>query len=90
MGTYRAGPSSDPYNGDIQGMTFVTFDENSARLNGATSRIFVGTADNITASVYVSNDAGATWSAVAGQPGHFFPHKGKIQPAEKVGWMAFP
>lgn len=89
VGTYRAGPASDPYNGDIQGMTFVTFDETSARLNSSTSRIFVGTADK-TASIYVSNDAGVTWSAVAGQPKGFFPHKGRIQPAEKACHHLFP
>ncbi|KAF6791353.1 glycoside hydrolase family 74 protein, partial [Colletotrichum sojae] len=89
VGTYRPGPASDEYNGDIQGLTFVTFDETSPVVNGATSRIFVGTADNTTASVYVSNDAGATWSAVAGQPGRYFPHKGRIQPAEKALYISY-
>lgn len=72
-----------------QGLTFVTFDETSEVLDGATSRIFVGTADNITASVYVSNDAGATWSPVAGQPAKFFPHKARLQPAEKVIYFTY-
>ncbi|KAF6822324.1 glycoside hydrolase family 74 protein [Colletotrichum musicola] len=89
VGTYRPGPASDEYNGDIQGLTFVTFDETSPVVNGATSRIFVGTADNTTASVYVSNDAGTTWSAVAGQPGRYFPHKGRIQPAEKALYISY-
>ncbi|KAL0942967.1 glycoside hydrolase family 74 protein [Colletotrichum truncatum] len=89
VGTYRPGPASDEYNGDIQGLTFVTFDETSPVVNGATSRIFVGTADNITASVYVSNDAGATWSPVAGQPGRYFPHKGRIQPTEKALYISY-
>ncbi|KAK1856786.1 glycoside hydrolase family 74 protein [Colletotrichum chrysophilum] len=89
VGTYRPGPSTDEYNGDIQGLTFVTFDETSSTLNGATSRIFVGTADNTTASVYVSNDAGATWSAVTGQPGRYFPHKGRIQPTEKALYISY-
>ncbi|WQF78847.1 Putative WD40/YVTN repeat-like-containing domain superfamily [Colletotrichum destructivum] len=89
VGTFRPGPETDAYNGDIQGLTFVTFDETSEILDGATSRIFVGTADNITASVYVSNDAGATWSPVAGQPAKFFPHKARLQPAEKVIYFTY-
>jgi xyloglucan-specific exo-beta-1,4-glucanase len=78
VGTYVADASdTNGYNSDINGLTFVTFDSTSATTNGATSRIFVGTADNKTASVYVSNDAGATWTAVANQPGTYFPHKCK-------------
>ncbi|KAJ4293836.1 Xyloglucanase [Collariella sp. IMI 366227] len=77
------------YNGDIIGLTFVTFDSTSAVTNGATSRIFVGTADNITASVYVSNDAGATWSAIPGQPKKYFPHKCKLQPTEKALYLTY-
>ncbi|KAL2266178.1 hypothetical protein VTJ83DRAFT_5530 [Remersonia thermophila] len=77
------------YNGDIVGLAFVTFDSTSPVVNGATSRIFVGTADNITASIYVSNDAGATWAPVAGQPDRFFPHKGKLQPEEKALYITY-
>ena len=89
-GTFIPDPSDvGGYNGDIIGLTFVTFDSTSALTNGATSRIFVGTADNITASVYVSNDAGATWSAVAGQPKKYFPHKCKLQPTEKALYLTY-
>jgi xyloglucan-specific exo-beta-1,4-glucanase len=89
-GTFVPDPSdSNGYNNDKQGLTFVTFDSTSAVLNGATSRIFVGTADNITASVYVSNDAGATWSAVANQPKTYFPHKCKLQPTEKALYLTY-
>ena len=84
VGTFRAGPETDAYNGDLQGLTFVTFDETSEAVDGATSRIFVGTADNTTASVYVSTDAGATWSPVADQPAKFFPHKARLSVPEKV------
>ncbi|WYZ41217.1 hypothetical protein EsH8_V_000112 [Colletotrichum jinshuiense] len=89
VGTFRAGPADNEYSGDIQGLNFVTFDETSAALNGATSRIFVGVAENATSSIYVSNDAGSTWSAVAGQPGKFFPHKGRIQPTEKALYISY-
>jgi xyloglucan-specific exo-beta-1,4-glucanase len=89
-GTFIPDPSDvGGYNGDIVGLTFVTFDSTSGLTNGATSRIFVGTADNVTASVYVSNDAGATWAPVAGQPGKFFPHKCKLQPAEKALYLTY-
>ncbi|KAK8112508.1 xylosidase/arabinosidase [Apiospora sp. TS-2023a] len=58
-------------------------------LNGATSRIFVGTADNRTASLYMSEDAGATWTALPGQPGKFFPHKGVFSAAEKALYISY-
>ncbi|KAK2040079.1 fungal cellulose binding domain-containing protein [Colletotrichum somersetense] len=89
VGTFRAGPAGDAYNGDIQGLNFVTFDPTSAAAGGATSRIFVGVAENVTSSLYVSNDAGSTWSAVAGQPGRYFPHKGRVQPAEKALYVSY-
>ncbi|KAI1856026.1 hypothetical protein JX265_011923 [Neoarthrinium moseri] len=90
VGTYKPDPNdANGYNNDLQGLTFVTFDSTSGTKSGATSRIFVGTADNTTASVYVSNDAGSTWAAVAGQPGQFFPHKGKLQPAEKALYITY-
>ncbi|KAL1880593.1 hypothetical protein VTK73DRAFT_5398 [Phialemonium thermophilum] len=89
-GTYAPDPTDTTgLNSDKQGLTFVTFDSTSSLLNGATSRIFVGTADNITASVYVSNDAGSTWSAVAGQPGRYFPHKCKLSPTEKALYLTY-
>jgi xyloglucan-specific exo-beta-1,4-glucanase len=90
VGTYIPDPTDTTgYNSDIIGLTWVTFDSTSSLLNGATSRIFVGTADNTTASVYVSNDAGATWSPVSGQPVKYFPHKGKLQPTEKALYITY-
>ena len=89
-GTYVPDPSdAGGYNGDVVGLAFVTFDSTSAVVGGATSRIFVGTADNVTASVYVSEDAGATWSAVPGQPRRYFPHKCKLQPDEKALYLTY-
>ncbi|KAK4237239.1 hypothetical protein C8A03DRAFT_44884 [Achaetomium macrosporum] len=89
-GTFAPDPSdTSGLNNDLMGLTFVTFDSTSTVTNGATSRIFVGTADNITASVYVSNDAGATWTAVAGQPKKYFPHKCKLQPDEKALYLTY-
>jgi xyloglucan-specific exo-beta-1,4-glucanase len=77
------------YNSDKIGLSFVTFDSTSGTTGGATSRIFVGTMDNITASVYVSNDAGSTWTAVANQPKTYFPHKCKLQPTEKALYLTY-
>ncbi|KAI0973421.1 glycoside hydrolase family 74 protein [Xylaria arbuscula] len=77
------------YNNDPQGVTFVTFDSTSGTTSGATSRIFVGTADNSTSSVWVTEDAGSTWSAVSGQPGTYFPHKAVLQPDEKVLYLTY-
>jgi xyloglucan-specific exo-beta-1,4-glucanase len=90
VGTYIPDPNdSSGYNSDIQGLAFVTFDSTSETIDGATSRIFVGTADNATASVYVTEDAGETWSAVEGQPDQFFPHKCRLQPDEGVLYFSY-
>ncbi|KAG7111371.1 Xyloglucanase like protein [Verticillium longisporum] len=90
VGNFAPDPNdANGYLNDPQGLTFVTFDETSAVSGGATSRIFVGTADNVTASVYVSTNAGQTWSPVAGQPGKYFPHKARIQNAEKALYLSY-
>lgn len=90
VGTYVPDPSDENgLNSDIHGLTFVTFDPTSELVGGATGRIFVGTADNETASVYVSEDAGETWAAVEGQPGTFFPHKGRISPEEAALYLSY-
>jgi len=91
VGTYVPDPTdANGYNNDIQGLAFVTFDDTSGTAsNGRTKRIFVGTADNTTASVYVSNDAGETWAAVPGQPGTYFPHKCRLQPQEKALYLSY-
>ncbi|KAK0629028.1 glycoside hydrolase family 74 protein [Bombardia bombarda] len=89
-GTFVQDPSdTNGYYSDKTGLTFVTFDSTSALASGATSRIFVGVADNTTASVYVSNDAGVSWKAVADQPKTFFPHKCKLQPTEKALYFTY-
>lgn len=89
-GTYIVDPTdSSGLNSDKMGLAFVTFDSTSGLINGATSRIFVGTADNITASVYVSEDAGASWTAVPGQPSKYFPHKCRLQPTEKALYLTY-
>lgn len=89
VGDFIVDPNdSNGYNSDKTGLTFVTFDSTSSTVGGATSRIFVGTADK-DSSVYVSNDAGKTWEAVAGQPKGFFPHKARLQPEEKALYFSY-
>lgn len=91
VGNYVPDPSdTSGYNNDIIGLAWVTFDPTSTTTNGATSRIFVGSVSNgTTQAIWVSNDAGSTWSAVAGQPGTYLPHKGKIQPDEKALYITY-
>ncbi|KFY36557.1 hypothetical protein V495_07796 [Pseudogymnoascus sp. VKM F-4514 (FW-929)] len=89
VGTFRADPSDTTgYQSDIVGVTSVVFDTTSATLNGATSRIYVATAD-VATSVYVSTDAGATWKAVAGQPTGRFPHRVKLSVSEKLLYLTY-
>lgn len=89
-GTFIPDPN-DPggYANDIQGLAFVTFDPTSDALDGATSRIFVGTADETAESIYVSEDAGASWTAVPDQPVGYLPHKARIQPEEGVLYLTY-
>ncbi|KAF3343077.1 hypothetical protein VD0002_g6737 [Verticillium dahliae] len=89
-GTFNPNPNeAGGYGNDLQGLAFVTFDTSAATANGATSRIFVGTADKTAESVYVSEDAGATWTAIAGQPTGFLPHKGRVEPKEGALYLTY-
>lgn len=54
------------------GIAFVVFDPASGRAGNPTPRIYVGVSTAQT-SLYVSEDAGRSWSAVAGQPGGCVP-----------------
>lgn len=91
VGNYAPDPSdSTGYNSDLIGLAWITFDSTSGTTNGATSRIFVGSVSNgTTQAVWVSSDAGTTWSAVSGQPGTYFPHKCKLQPDEKALYLTY-
>ncbi|KAI6708020.1 hypothetical protein JHW43_009455 [Diplocarpon mali] len=88
-GTYQADPT-DPwgYANDIIGLTAITFDPTSEPINGATSRIFIGTADR-TSSTWMSEDAGQTWKQMTGQPTGVFPHKMKFSSAEKALYISY-
>ncbi|KAF3941081.1 hypothetical protein ABW19_dt0205955 [Dactylella cylindrospora] len=88
VGTHIVTPGDQGQNGDIIGLTFVTFDSTSGSPGTGSSRIFVGTADS-TATVYVSEDSGATWSAIPGQPTGFLSHTGKYSPTEKALYVSY-
>ncbi|KAH7413022.1 hypothetical protein BKA64DRAFT_740760 [Cadophora sp. MPI-SDFR-AT-0126] len=88
-GTYQADATdTSGYSNDINGLAAIEFDPTSAVVNGATSRIYVGTADKTT-STWVSEDAGESWTAMAGQPSGVFPHKMKFSAAEKALYITY-
>ncbi|OBZ79136.1 Xyloglucanase [Grifola frondosa] len=90
VGTYVPDPTdTSGYNSDIIGLSWVTFDSTSGSSGNATPRIFVGVANNGTNNIFVSNDAGATWGAVAGQNNTFIPHKGILSAAEKSLYISY-
>jgi xyloglucan-specific exo-beta-1,4-glucanase len=90
VGNYAEDPSdTSGYNSDLTGLTSLVFDTTSGTTNGATSRIFVGTAYVNASSVYVSNDAGVTWSAVGGQPIGYFPKRMKFSAAEEALYITY-
>lgn len=88
-GTYQVDATdTSGYSNDINGLSAIEFDPTSALINGATSRIYVGTADR-TSSMWVSEDAGESWTAIAGQPSGVFPHKMKFSTVEKVLYITY-
>ncbi|KDR85177.1 hypothetical protein GALMADRAFT_218258 [Galerina marginata CBS 339.88] len=89
-GTYIADPTdSSGYNSDKIGIAWVTFDKTSGKSGTATPRIFVGVASKGANNIFVTNDGGNTWSAVAGQNTTFLPHKGVLSPTEKVLYVSY-
>ncbi|MFG1757941.1 cellulose binding domain-containing protein [Micromonospora echinofusca] len=80
VGNYRADPS-DPngYNGQNQGLTWVSFDKSTGTAGAATQTIYVGVADKEN-PVYRSTNGGATWERIAGQPTGYLAHKGVVDP----------
>ncbi|KAL0961281.1 hypothetical protein HGRIS_006241 [Hohenbuehelia grisea] len=89
-GTYAPDPSDTfDYNNQVIGIAWVTFDSTSSASGTATPRIFVGVADKGKNNIFVSNDAGATWTAIPGQNTTYLPHKGVLSPAEKTLYVSY-
>ncbi|TFK40979.1 hypothetical protein BDQ12DRAFT_710849 [Crucibulum laeve] len=89
-GSYIADPSdTSGYNSDKVGIAWVTFDQTSGASGKATPRIFVGVASQGTNNIFVTNDGGSTWTAVAGQNTTYLPHKGVLSPTEKVLYVSY-
>lgn len=62
---------------DENGTTSVVIDKSSVK-NGKSQRIFVGISRTGSDNLYVSEDAGATWSAVKGTDNGFIPCRMKM------------
>ncbi|KAK0465381.1 uncharacterized protein EV420DRAFT_1637520 [Desarmillaria tabescens] len=89
-GTYIPDPSDTTgYNADIIGISWVTFDSTSGSSGSATPRIFVGVANQGSNNIFVSENGGSTWSAVAGQNNTYIPHKGVLSPDEHVLYISY-
>lgn len=85
IGDYVQDPNF-PYTADKVGIVWIAFDKASSSSEKPTQTIFVGAAQKSGPTVFVSEDAGATWSAVEGQPLggdhdtlHIKPHHGVIR-----------
>ncbi|MEV1146516.1 cellulose binding domain-containing protein [Micromonospora sp. NPDC049799] len=79
-GNYRVNPN-DPngYDGQNQGLTWVSFDSATGTPGTATRTVYVGVADKEN-PVYRSTDAGVTWERIPGQPTGYLAHKGVVDP----------
>ena len=66
--------------GGVAGLSFVVFDPSSGARGAATKTIFVGNADPGAAHLFRSDDAGASWQVVAGEPkAEFLPAKAELE-----------
>jgi hypothetical protein len=63
---------------DDAGIAFVIFDPSAGTLEGATRRAYLGVSRSGSSNLFVSDDAGASWSAVAGQPTDFSPQRAAL------------
>jgi xyloglucan-specific exo-beta-1,4-glucanase len=73
--------ATDPLNIEDRtpGVVWVAFDKRTGTSGNATQTLYVGVADKENA-IYVSNNGGASWSRLAGQPTGFLCHRGIVEP----------
>jgi hypothetical protein len=69
--------ATNEYTADKVGVVWEAFDASSSTKGTASKTIYVGVADKAN-SIYCSNDSGATWQPVEGQPTGYLPHHGTL------------
>jgi xyloglucan-specific exo-beta-1,4-glucanase len=79
--------AGDAYLGDNQGVLWVTFDKTTGSAGSTTQTIYVGVADKNN-PVYRSTNGGSTWSALAGAPTGYLPHKGVLDTTNHLLYIA--
>ncbi len=76
------------YTADPIGIGWIAFDKSSSEMGSPCTHLFIGAMQDTGSTVYETEDAGATWSAVAGQPTtaihndsamHIMPHHGILR-----------
>ncbi|KAJ3122012.1 hypothetical protein HK100_012164 [Physocladia obscura] len=78
VGSYVEIAGSD-YQGDQVGIVWTIFDaKTGSNSSGGSSTVYVGAAETNVSSIYVSNNSGATWTALAEQPLGFLPIRAKL------------
>ncbi|KAG8888156.1 hypothetical protein FRB98_008265 [Tulasnella sp. 332] len=77
------------YYSDPLGVGWVIFDTTSPKIAAGTSRIFVGVEAENSPSIWVTEDAGATWAPVPGQNTTYITHKAVLSPAEKSLYVTY-
>ena len=86
------GPSSDPEDPEV-GVVFEDFLASSGKApNGNTKTVYVGVSSPGTgkyASLYVSNDGGATFAPVPGQPTGYYPNATSIDTANGIYYLSY-
>ena len=82
--TVLTGTSYDPG----AGVVFEQFLTTSGTANGNTKTVYVGVSDPTT-GLYVSNDGGVTFAAVAGQPSGYYVNASAFDPSNRYLYLSY-
>ncbi len=82
--TVLTGTSYDPG----AGVVFEQFLATSGTANGNTKTVYVGVSDPTT-GLYVSNDGGVTFAAVAGQPSGYYVNASTFDPSNRFLYLSY-